>query len=163
MEPGIDEGGERIHGPSGFRPGGLDLDLRPGSGGQHHQTHDRVAGNRRVTLGDVDLGVELPGQLDEACGSTRVQPALVDDGHHAAGFGAGRAGGRWNGLRRIHRRSRYLASADSSREATLMYLRPAAWAAATASARLSRLRTLASLMSMGRLTPAMTSILALSM
>src|SRR6516165_9626623 len=51
----------------------------------------------------------------------------------------------------------------SNWEATLIYLRPASCAPRTVRSRLSLCRRLASLISIGRLTPAMTSILARSM
>src|SRR5512132_437745 len=54
------------------------------------------------------------------------------------------------------------SSCVRSREAILMYLRPASWALCAASSSDSVCRTLASLISIGRLTPAITSTLALS-
>src|SRR5204862_447816 len=80
-----------------------------------------------------------------------------------------RAGDR--GVGGYHRERPALRSADGrsgsliaetyfparTREATLMYLRPASWAWSTASPSFSSSRTLASLISIGRLIPATTS------
>ena len=65
------------------RARGAQLDLGAGTGGQHHQAHDRAARDRRAVLGDRDLGVEFEGELDEARGGAGVQAALVADGDGA--------------------------------------------------------------------------------
>src|SRR5258708_3350336 len=140
-----------------FRIGalGLDLDRAAGSGGEHHQAHDRPPGDRAAVLGNGDLGGESLRQLDEARGGAGVQATLIDDGD--ATFDARR--------RRVRQRPIVHAffSPLSSREATLMYLRPASCPLPTPWDKDSLARTLASLIRSGRLTPAITSTLALSM
>src|SRR6185312_11240841 len=140
------------------------LDDAAGGGGQHHQPHDRAAGHRRAVLAHPDVGRELRRRLDEARGGAGVQPLLVADLDDAAD--AGRAVRRILGERgglavaaaamtiRAHRR----ASASNC-DATVMYFRPASCAPSTVRSRLSFCRRLASLISIGRLTPAMTSTL----
>src|SRR5204863_7546412 len=110
---------------------------------------------------DPNLGLELRRGLDKAGGGARMQTLLVADRAGAPDGGGGigdLAGvapmGRWG----AHRR----ASASSC-EATLMYLRPASWAPSTARSSFSFWRRLANLISIGRLTPAMTSTLPRSM
>src|SRR5262249_48756028 len=104
---------------------------------------------------DAHHGVELARRAHELCGGTRVQAPLVGDGEGAPQ----RADARFRALRRgvAHE-----ASLARMREATVMYLRPASCAMRTASA-IGRLRTDASFTSMGRLTPASTSMRACSM
>src|SRR5208282_5887127 len=156
VEAAGDQRGQRVERRGRVGPGGRKLDDAARTRGQHHQPHDRAPRDRGAGLGDGDLGVVFPGELDEPRGGARVQAALVEDGDGAPGFrgaGRGRAGGRL---------AHYLTSASNC-DATLMYLRPASWAPRTAAARLSLSRRLASLISIGRLTPAMTSTFALSM
>src|SRR5690606_15163201 len=95
------------------------------------------------------LGVEAFGAFDELRGGARVQAALVHDGELAPQRAVGFA-------------QRDFPSPASRREATLMYLRPDSCACATASASVSSPRTVASLISIGRFTPAITSTLPLS-
>src|SRR6185312_2798550 len=123
-------------------------------GGQHHQAHDREAGDFLALEGDAHGGVELAGGTDELGGGAGVQAALVAD-RQAALQGAG-AGGR------APPGAAHEASLARIRDATVMYLRPASCAMRTASA-IGRLRTEASFTSIGRLTPASTSIRACSM
>src|SRR5215472_295841 len=153
IEAAGDEIGERRHGALRLGAGGGQLDGGAGPGRQHHQTHDRAARNRGAVLAHGHLGVELPGKLDEAGGGAGVETALVADGNGALGHGRGMLFARARGLDLAHP----WASASSC-EATLMYLRPASWAPRTASARVSVERRLASLISMGKLMPAITSI-----
>src|SRR5262249_16396472 len=108
------------------------------------QAHDRAGVDGLAVLGDTDLGVEGAGQLDELGGGAGVQAALVDDLDGA------------NGARRHF-------SPASTYEATEMYLRPASWAQRTASSSGRRERIEASLISIGRLRPAITSALVCSM
>ena len=59
---------------------GAQLDLRAGAGGQHHQPHDRGAGDGHVALLHASpAAVEGAGQLDELRRRARVQAALVAD------------------------------------------------------------------------------------
>src|SRR5579883_3462791 len=152
-----DEIGKRRHGALRLWAGGGELDDGPGSRGQRHQAHDRTAGHLGAVLAHGHLGIELPGELDEAGGGAGVQPALVADGDDSLGCARGWLGAGVRGLDLAHQ----WASARSC-EATLMYLRPASCAPRTASARLSVERRLAILINMGRLMPAITSTLGRS-
>src|SRR6185312_2690096 len=130
IEAAADQLGQRRHRALGFGAGGAQLDERAGTRGEHHQPHDRAAGNGSAVLRHHDLGVELPGELDEACRRPRMQSAFVANGDRAPdGNRAASAG--------------YVAfdahprTSARSCEATLMYLRPASWAPRTALASVS--------------------------
>src|SRR6185312_9825689 len=129
-----------------------ELDRAADAGGQHHQPHDREAGDLLALEGDADGGVVLAGGAHELGRCARVKAALVGD----------RQGALEGPGRRARRGARHEASLARMREATVMYLRPASCAMRTASA-IGRLRTLASLTSIGRFTPASTSMRAWSM
>src|SRR5579859_5111073 len=152
-----DEIGERRHGALRLGSGGGELDGGAGPGRQHHQSHDRAAGDRGAVLAHGHLGVELPRELDEPGGGAGMEAALVADGDAALDYARGRFGTGSRGLDVAHQ-----CASASSCEATLMYLRPASWAPRTASLSVSVERRLASLISMGRLMPAITSILGRS-
>src|ERR1700722_5482162 len=53
----FDELGERRHRRLGFGTGGGEPDDRAGGGGQHHQAHDRAAGNFGTVLAHPDFSV----------------------------------------------------------------------------------------------------------
>ena len=140
---------------SASRPARGALDHGARAGGEHHQPHDRAARNRGAVLARPSISASnWPASLTNwrrrgraaraGCRSSRcgARPA------HGWRPAASRAAQRLIGVR------------ASSCEATLMYLRPASWAPCTARSRASVWRTLASLISIGRLTPAMTSTLA---
>src|SRR6185312_5952533 len=129
-----------------------ELDRAADAGGQHHQPHDREAGDLLALEGDADGGVVLAGGAHKLGRRARVKAALVGD----------RQGALEGPGRRVRRGARHEASLARMREATVMYLRPASCAMRTASA-IGRLRTEASFTSIGRLTPASTSIRACSM
>src|SRR3954447_25740243 len=152
----FDQARERLNGGGGVRPGRGNLDDGARGGGKHHQPHDRAARNGGAVFADRHLRLELRGHFDKAGRGARVQSLLVADLHETAGGQlAVRSGGQSRNMRlRVHRRA-------SARiwEATLMYLRPASCAPRTVRSRLSVWRRLASLISIGRLTPAMTSTL----
>ena len=90
---------------------------------------------------------------DELGGGTRVQAALVGDRQDALERGRGIR------PRGVH----HEASLASIRDATVMYLRPASWAMRDRLGDRPVVRTEASLTSIGRLTPASTSMRACSM
>src|SRR6516165_12323587 len=148
IEFAFDQLGERGHCRFGLTPGSGQLDDRARRRRQHHQPHDRPAGNLGAVLANPHLGVEQPCGLDKTSGRARVEPALVANRCDPA---------------RLDRAGAHRRASLSSWEATLMYLRPASWAPSTVCSRLSLCRRLASLISIGRLTPATTSILARSM
>src|SRR5262249_53297422 len=100
---------------------------------------------------DANRCVELARHAHELGGRASVQAALVGDRQSALD----RADGRLSG-------PAHEASLARMRDATVMYLRPASCAMRTASP-IGRLRTLASFTSIGRLTPASTSMRACSM
>src|SRR6185312_10450378 len=150
IEATADQRGQRIERRPRLRSGGAKLDLGAGSRRQHHQPHDRASRHFGAALGDSDVGVIFPGQLDEARRGACVKAALVAD--------CGGAPQRRGGIRAVG----HFTSARSC-EATLMYLRPASCAPRTAFASVSVWRSPASLISIGRLMPAITSILPLSM
>src|SRR6478752_2798559 len=135
--------------------GGLDRDGRPGRGAQHHQSHDRGAAHRFTATGDPDGRVEALHGLTELGRGAGVQALLVDDGQHADG-GVGRVPAFGQIAVEVLSSAHFPAS---TRLAMVTYLRPAAWAAATASSSGHSLRTLASFTSIGMLMPASTSTL----
>src|SRR5207302_6961138 len=156
-----DQIGERRHRRFGLASGGGQLDDRARRRLQQQQFQDLVAGDRGPVLAHPHLGVKEPDHFDELGGGAGVEALLVADRHDRARCSIVRRRfrtGRLVGGRRTHRRASL-----SSCEATLMYLRPASWAPSTVRSRLSVWRKLASLISIGRLTPAMTSILPRSM
>src|SRR5476649_2214715 len=149
-ELAVDQGGEGVHRLDGLFAGAGELDLAADAGGQHHQAHDRQAGHFLVLEADADHRVELAGGAYELGGGAGMEAALVCDAEHApVRTRVGRGIGHEASLARI-------------RDATVMYLRPASCARRTASVS-GRVRTLASLTSIGRLTPARTSMRACSM
>src|SRR5258708_19264720 len=84
-----------------------------------------------------------------------MQALLVDDRQHPDG-GVGRVPAFWQIAGEVFRPAHFPAS---TRLAMVTYLRPAAWAAATASSSGHSLRTFASFTSIGMLIPASTSTL----
>src|SRR5262245_49370767 len=154
-ELALDQGRQRRHRLQGLAARAGKLDLAADAGSQHHQAHDGEAGDLLALEADAHLGVELAGGAHELGGGTGVQAALVGDGKHAPQPPDA-------GIRAFRRGVRHEASLARMREATVMYLRPVSWAMRTASA-IGRLRTEASLTSIGRLTPASTSMGACSM
>src|SRR5262245_55000173 len=140
----------------GHRLGGLaaragKLDRTADARRQHHQAHNRQARHLLALEVDADHRVELTGAAHELGRRPCVEAALVGDCQSALDRPDGRIRG-----------PAHEASLARIREATVMYLRPASCAMRTASA-IGRLRTLASLTSIGRLTPANTSMRAWSM
>src|SRR5919199_6863270 len=145
----LDEGGQRVERGFGLAPGRLDEDLGARSGREHHQAHDRIAADPLALARDPDLGVEALDAAHEFGGGAGMQAALVADQERA---------------RRSRRRRTGLAHfPDRTWLATLMYLRPASWARPTAFSSGESPRTLANLMSIGRFTPATTSMRPWSM
>src|SRR5437762_11900195 len=106
---------------------------------EHHQAHDRGAADLAAVLLDLDLRVDFAGEIDELGASPGVEPALVGDPDLPA--------------------DRVQAAASPRISlATEMYLRPASRAAATAAWTGMTLRAPSRRMSIGRLTPAITSM-----
>src|SRR6185312_9589902 len=142
------------------------LDGGAGSGGEHHQPHDRAAGDffagaflvGAFQAHDRNRGGEALDGLDEFGRGTRMQASPIRDLNPPD---------RVRSCRLIGRAEESSHSAQGSparsRDATAMYFRPASCALVTAFSSVSLERRLASLISIGRLTPAMTSTLALSM
>src|SRR5438477_3796858 len=136
----FDELGEGGHRRLGVGAGGGEPDDRAGRRGQHHQAHDRAAGDFGAVFAHPHLGVEEAGGLDKPGGSARVKPALIAD----RGNPADRPGRRARILRRSFVAKWFMArpiahrrASLSSWEATLMYLRPASCAPSTVRSRLS--------------------------
>src|SRR5918993_1000061 len=148
----LDQGRQRRHRICRLPPRAEELDLAADAGGQHHQAHDGEPGDLLALEGHAHHGIELSRGAHELGGGPRVQAALVGDGESAPQ--------RADAC--VRRVVRHEASLARMREATVMYLRPASWAMRTASA-IGRVRTEASLTSIGRLTPASTSMRACSM
>src|SRR5262249_60108256 len=98
---------------------------------------------------------EVCGGANDPGGGAGMQAALVQNGKGALESADA-------SVRALRRRVAHEASLARMREAMVMYLRPASWAMRTASA-IGRLRTEASLTSIGKLTPASTSMRACSM
>src|SRR5664279_191335 len=148
-----DQRAQRIHRRRRFLACGRNSDGNAGRRGQHRQAHDRGAADAFVTAGHDDGGVELFGGLHEFGRGTGVQALLVDDldlAHHRGGVILGGIAVRLSGA--VH-------LPVSTRLAMVQYLRPASWAAVTACSSGQVSRTLASLISIGRLIPASTSTL----
>src|SRR5690606_10614445 len=104
------------------------------------------AGDFRSVLADAHVGVEPGGEGDELGGGARMQAALVLD------------------LNLFTQHQRFHQDTPARIfEATEIYLRPASCAASTAAVTSQVRRTVASLMSMGRFTPAITSTLGVPM
>src|SRR5439155_15637247 len=148
------EGFEGCHDLGGLNARGFDFDRASGTGREHHQAHDGGPTDRLAAPGDPDPGIELFHRLHELGGSAGMEPPRIDDLEHAN-----------DGVVPLLRRAGPLRSGRGrhfparTRLATVMYLRPASWAWATASASGESHRTLASLTSIGRLIPANTSTL----
>src|SRR5262249_30755380 len=132
---------------------GGDGDRGARTGVEHQKVQDRVAVDALLSAGDGHVRVEPLDGADKLRGRARGQAEAVDDredphdrplGRMLLGQTSGRIGG-------------FVHLPASTRLATVMYLRPASWAWATASASGDSSRTLASLTSMGRLMPASTS------
>src|SRR3954451_2419771 len=157
IELAFDQAGERLYRSRGIGTRRGDLDDRARRGGEHHQPHDRPARYGGAVFANRNLGAELAGGLDETRGGAGVQPLLIADPYIASRDG-GRLRRRLGRALRIGGGGHRRASARSW-EATLIYLRPASWAPSTARSRVAFWRRLASLISIGRLIPAMTSTL----
>src|SRR5437660_8415737 len=110
---------------------------------EHHEAHNRGAADAVAVLFDLDFGVDLAGEIDELGARPRMEPALVGDRDLAADGPA------------------QAAASPRISEATEIYLRPASRAAATAAWTGITLRAPSSRISIGRLTPAMTSTFSL--
>src|SRR6185437_13015 len=147
-----DQLAQGINGRGRVFAGGLNGDGDAGPRGEHHQAHDRGAADAFVTARDGDGGFELFGALHEFGRSAGVQALLVDD--------LDAADDRCGAIRRGIAVRRGVAHFPvRTRLAMVQYLRPASWAAATACSSGQVSRTLASLISIGRLMPARTSTL----
>src|SRR3569623_1473009 len=148
-KPVRNQAGQCFHGGGGVIAGTDDPERGAGAGGEHHQAHDRRAADGLAVAGDRDLGVILLGHLHEFRRGAGVQTLLVDNLDIANDCPI-RTSGCVGAVGHLPGRTRL---------AIVQYLRPAACAAATAASRGQGSRTLASLMSMGRLMPASTSTL----
>src|SRR6201987_4279766 len=160
IELAFDQLGERGHCSLGLPSGCGQFDGRAWRCRQHHEPHDGAAGNLGAVFAYQHLGIELRRGLYKTSSSPRMQPTLI------ANRGGPPRHARWCASTLgwfVDTTSAHRRASLSSWEATLMYLRPASWAPSTARSRLSVCRKLASLISMGRLTPAITSILARAM
>src|SRR4051812_12310418 len=109
---------------------------------EHHQPHDRSPADAIAVLLDLDHGVDLAGEIDELGAGPGVEPALVGDLDLAAD--------------RVQ-----AAASPRISEATEIYLRPASRAAATAAWTGITLRAPSRRISIGRFTPAITSMFSL--
>src|SRR5690606_11399704 len=103
-----------------------------------HQPHDRGAGDRVSVLFDGQFARLRGGEGDELGAGAGVKATAIADEHGAA-------------------HPAQAAASPSTSDATVIYLRPASRAAATASVTLIVLRAPPSRISIGRLIPAITS------
>src|SRR5579871_4570102 len=156
-EPRGDERRQRFHHLGGFVAGRLHRDRGAGRGGEHHQAHDRGAADGFVAARHAHLGVEFFHRLHELRRGAGVQAFFVADEEDADQRVGGRR--RLVGCALAAAAGRCAHLPVSTRLAMVTYLRPASWAAATASPSGYSARTLASLTSIGRLMPANTSTL----
>src|SRR5690606_31092693 len=136
-----DEFLQRRHRLLSLRTTGHDTDRTAGTGGQHHQAHDRRPTDPDPVALDLHGRIEFTCHLHKLGRGAGMKATLIDDGDFANN-GVG-------GVRAHFPVKSWLA--------TLMYLRPATWASSSAVAMSPVLRTLESLMSIGRFMPAMTS------
>src|SRR5438067_8594973 len=111
---------------------------------EHHQAHDRRPADAVAVLLDLDLGIDLAGEIDEFGAGAGVKASNVAD----LDFAADRA---------------QAAASPRISLATEIYFRPASRAAATAAWTGITLRAPSSRLSIGRLTPAITSMFSLFM
>ena len=155
-EPPRDEPGDRLEASLGVVALRRHGDGRALRGAERQDARDRAPADGLAAAGHGDVGGEALDGLDQFRRGAGVQALAVDD-RQLAGERAFRNGGGRAILR--------LGAVDqegadfpaSTRDATLMYLRPASWAWRTACPKGSSSRTLASLISIGRLMPATTS------
>src|SRR5690606_11518945 len=114
-----------------------DIDRAARAGGKHHQPHDRVAAHADTILLDGDVRIVFADKLDELCRRAGMQAPLVDDHHLLAELVFGHF-------------------PLTAWRATLTYFRPATCASCKAMAMSLPRRTRESLISIGKLTPAIT-------
>src|SRR5271170_3870723 len=157
-EPRLDQVRQSVDHFGGLAAGCLDGNRGARRRREHHQTHDRRAADGLATAHHPHLGVEFFHGLHETRGGACMQAFFVADREHADHgavaerrmLGAHAVVGAVGGVAHLP---------VSTRLAMVTYLRPASWAAATASGNGHSSRTLASLTSIGRLMPARTSTL----
>src|SRR3954451_4789896 len=109
---------------------------------EHHQPHDRRPADAVAVLLDLDRGIDAAGEIDEFGARPRMKPACIADRDIAAD--------------RVQ-----AAASPRISDATEIYLRPASRAAATAAWTGITFRAPSRRISIGRFTPAMTSIFSL--
>src|SRR5215207_5121597 len=116
----------------GVVPQGCHGDAGPLGGAEGEEGHDRASADGLAAAGDGHVGIEALDRLHEFRGSAGVEALAVDDrklaDERAFRNGRGRA---VLGVAAVEHRLRGQLPA-STREATLMYLRPASWALSTA-------------------------------
>src|SRR5205823_12210061 len=123
----------------GFRAFDVNDDRIAHCGAEHHQSHDRGAADPMAVLLDLDHGVDLARHVDELGARPRMKPARVGDLDQATNCGQAAASPRIS-------------------LATEIYFRPASRAAATAAWTGMTLRAPSRRISIGRFTPAITSM-----
>src|SRR3569623_3138780 len=121
---------------------GVDHDAVTHRDAQHHQAHDRGTTDALTVLLDLNHGVEFTREANELGAGAGMEAPLAGDPDLAAD-------------------GRQAAASPRTSEATEMYFLPASRAAATAAWTLMTLRAPSSRMSIGRLTPAITSTFSL--
>src|SRR6202789_348776 len=149
-----DQGGQGIERlPSLCSPRG-DADCRAQPRPEGQDAHDRVAAYRFAAAGDLDLRVETLDALDEFRGRARVQALAVDDAH----LSNLRSGEFRRRRTRLPFPDFVAHLPERTLLATVMYFRPASRASSTAWSSSEFSRSVASLISIGRLMPQITSI-----
>src|SRR5215207_5074401 len=155
-EPPRDEPGDRLEASLGVLALCRHGDGRALGGPEGEDAHDRAPADGLAAAGHGDVRGEALDGLHQFRRGAGVQALAVDDrqlaGERAFGNGGRRA---ILGLGAVDEKGAHFPA--STRDATLMYLRPASWAWRTACPKGSSSRTLASLISIGRLMPATTS------
>src|SRR6202046_2436997 len=154
-EARIDQGGQGLDDLRRLFAGRLDGDGCARSGREHHQAHDRRAADGFTATHDPNVGVEFLHRLHEFGGRPRMQPFTIADVELAHDRAVAEGGPVRQAFVLLRGCGAHFPV--STRLAMVTYLRPASWAAATASASAHSPRTLASLTSIGRLMPARTS------
>src|SRR6266446_6522603 len=119
IEFAFDQLGEGRHRRFGLAPSGGELDDSTRCGGQHHQPHDRAAGDFGAVLAHQDLGVEQPRGFHKTSSGARVETALVANSRGPTGHAGRRA--PIADRRLVHGSSAHRRASVSSWEATLMY------------------------------------------
>src|SRR5579872_3029422 len=155
-EPARDKRFDRVESRFRLSSARRNGDRRTHRGAERQNAHDRIAADCLAATRNSDLGVETIDALYEFRRRSGVQALAIDDEHlTCAGAGELRRRRAIVVAGRLTVRLAHLPA--NTLLATVMYLRPASRASPTACSRSAVSRTEASLISIGRLIPQITS------